>query len=223
MTGAAFGVIGCVVAILGALRAAWSPCGQSMLASITPLGERSRGCSWTVTATAFAIGAVSAGAITGAALATAGSLVPGGAGWRGRALAVVVGVAVLVDTTPLRKRLPLTRRQVNEDWMARYRGWVYGFGFGAQLGLGFATFVSCAAIYATLAAEFLSGSPAAGAVIGAVFGVTKAISLLPTRTARDHASLVALHRRLIGLEPTVARAVTAGEVVALVAIVGVLT
>ena len=42
--------------------------------------------------------------------------------------------------------------------MVTYRGWVYGVGFGAQLGLGFITLVACAAIYCAFAIEFLSGS-----------------------------------------------------------------
>ena len=38
-----FFVVGAVVAVHGAARAAWSPCGQSMLASLTPVAERARG------------------------------------------------------------------------------------------------------------------------------------------------------------------------------------
>ena len=103
-----------------------------MLASITPLGERSRGFSWRLTATAFAIGAIGAGAAAGAAVAAIGSLLPPGSGWRATALLVALAVAVAFDATALRERLPTTRRQVNEDWMTLYRGWVYGVEFGAQ-------------------------------------------------------------------------------------------
>jgi len=218
MSALAFTLASCVVAVLGAARATWSPCGQSMLATLTPLGERSRGSSWPLTATAFAIGTVGAGALSGAALAAAGSLLPASDAWRTGAFGVVLVAALLVDATPLQRCLPVTRRQVNEDWLARYRGWVYGVGFGAQLGLGFATFVSCAAVYATIAAEFLSGHPVTGAVIGAVFGATKALSLVPSRTARDPASLIALHRRLTALEPAVDRLAVAAEVLIVLAV-----
>ena len=111
-----------------------------MLASITPLGERGRGFSWNVTATAFAVGAVGAGAVAGARRSARSGrcsrAAPSGGRWRWSA---VLSVAVLFDATPLRSRLPTTRRQVNEDWVHRYRGWVYGISFGAQLGVGLAT------------------------------------------------------------------------------------
>jgi MFS family permease len=215
-----FAFAGCLVAVLGALRATWSPCGQSMLASLTPLGERSRGSSWPVTATAYAIGAIGGGALRGAALGLIGSLLPGGAGWRGAALLVVLALAVIVDATPLRRKLPLTRRQVNEDWLTRYRGWVYGIGFGSQLGLGFTTLAASAAVYATFACELVSGRPVIGAVIGIVFGGVKAFALLPARRAVDPGSLAALHRKLMRLEPTVDGAIIAVECVALLGVIG---
>ena len=182
-----------------------------MLASITPLGERSRGFSWRVTATAFAIGAIGAGAAAGTLVAALGALLPGGTAWRTIALLVVLGVALLYEATPLRGRLPTTRRQVNEDWMMRYRGWVYGVAFGAQLGGGVATIVTSAAIYATAAVAFLCGDPAVGAAIGAGFGLVRAMSLLPARGARNNESLVELHRRLSALELPVRRATPVAE------------
>ena len=42
---------------------------------------------------------------------------------------------------------PGPRRQVNERWLDEYRGWVYGLGFGAQLGLGVTTVITSAATY----------------------------------------------------------------------------
>jgi hypothetical protein len=177
-----------------------------MLTSITPLGERSRGFSWRVTAGAFAVGAIGTGALAGALAAALGSLLPVGWSARALALAAVLALALLYDATPLRARLPTTRRQVNEDWLARYRGWVYGAAFGAQLGVGVATIVTAAAIYAAVAAAFLCGAPLAGAAIGATFGVVRALSLAPARRARDGDGLRALHRALEALERPVRRA-----------------
>ena len=74
--------------------------------------------------------------------------------------------ALAFDATPLGRRLPTTRRQVNEDWMARYRGWVYGVAFGAQLSVGVATVVTSAAIYAAALGALLCGTAAAGAAVG---------------------------------------------------------
>jgi MFS family permease len=211
--------VGAIVAILGALRAAFSPCGQSMLASLTPYAEAARGSRWVVTSVSFSIGAVIAGACGGLMWGGLGSLLPAGE-WRLVAAAIVLALALVIDASSLRKRLPLTKRQVNEDWMVTYRGWVYGVGFGAQLGLGFITLVACAAIYATFAIEFLSGSIVAGAAIGATFGAAKAASLLPAGWATDRHSLVGLHRRLLTLEPLSIGAVAIAEVAAVVIVVG---
>ena len=193
-----FVLVGGLVAIHGALRAAWSPCGQSMLASLTPVAERARGSSWRVTVTAFALGAVAAGAAGGALLGGIGSLLPG-AHWRMPMVIVALTAALVIDGTPLRRRLPLTKRQVNEDWMHRYRGWVYGLGFGAQLGFGLSTIVSSAAMYVALVAAFLAGDPLRGAIVTGVFGLVRGLTILAAAHVRRPDQLVALHRRLARL------------------------
>ncbi|MGZ4244536.1 MAG: hypothetical protein ACXVSE_09620 [Solirubrobacteraceae bacterium] len=190
-----------------------------MLASITPLGERSRGFSWGLTASAFAAGTVIAGALAGAAGGAVGSVAPAGT-WRDAAALAVLVVALAVDATPLRDHLPTTRRQVNEDWMARYRGWVYGVAFGAQLGAGVVTVVTSAAIYAAALGALLCGTPAAGAVVGAAFGATRALSLVPARTATDPAGLVRLHDRLGRAERPARFVVVAAEAVAIALVAG---
>jgi hypothetical protein len=190
-----------------------------MLASITPLGERSRGSSWPVTVAAFIAGAVAAGALAGASIGEIGGLLPDGHGWRAALVLTAVAVAVLFDATPLRARLPTSRRQVNEDWLARYRGWVYGLGFGAQLGLGVVTIVTSATIYSTAAVALAASRPGIGALVGASFGAVRGLSLVFARQARDPLSLGALHRRLAGLEPGVRRSAAALELLTLATVV----
>jgi MFS family permease len=186
-----------------------------MLASITPLGERSRGFSWSLTASAFAAGSLVTAGLAGALGGALGSLAPGGT-WRGAVALAVIAVALAFDATPSRPRLPTTRRQVNEDWMARYRGWVYGVAYGAQLGLGVATVVTSAAIYAAALGALLCGTIAAGALVGAAFGLTRALTLLPAARATTPEGLSALHRALGRLEgparwaPVIAEVVAAG-------------
>ncbi len=192
-----------------------------MLASITPLGERSRGFSWRVTATWFAIAALAAGAAFGAALGAVGSLLPGVGRWRVAVLVAVLAVAVALDATwSRRRRVPSIRRQVNEDWLGRYRGWVYGVGFGAQLGVGVATIVTSAATYATVALELLSASAGAGAAIGGTFGAVRALSLLFGSRVRDRDGLLSLHRRLLALEASVRGGSTLLALAALLATIG---
>src|SRR6476619_1392056 len=166
-----------------------------MLGSITPLGERSRGRRWGITVTAFAVAATGAGAVAGALLGAAGGLAGISAATRMVLLGAAVAVAVAVDLAP-GLRAPGPRRQVNEAWLHRYRGWVYGAGFGVQLGLGVTTIVSTAAVYATGAAAFLAGSAAAGALVGAVFGLARAATLLAAGGVDEPGALATLDRRL---------------------------
>ena len=76
-------------------------------------------------------------------------------------LAVLAIVAAAVDGGVFGFRPPFFRRQVNEDWLPRYRGWLYGVGFGWQVGVGVATYIMTAAVFLTVAIGVLTGSPAA--------------------------------------------------------------
>jgi sulfite exporter TauE/SafE len=164
-----------------------------MLASITPLGERGRRSNWRVTVTAFLVGATAAAAVAGAALGALGSIVlparPGLA-----VLLVAIGVAIVLDGLPI--AVPGPRRQVDERWLDRYRGWVYGVGYGAQLGLGVTTIVSSAATYVAVLAAFLTASAPAGAVVLGCFGAMRGLIPLATAGIRSQRQLLAFHRAL---------------------------
>lgn len=148
-----------------------------MLGSITPLGERGRNRRWGVTVTTYVIGSVLGGVAIAGALGWLGAVLGvGGLAETTRlgVLAAAVGIGVAFDLRLAGLRLPTVHRQVNEDWMQRYRSWVYGLGFGVQLGLGVVTIVTTSAIYVMLLAATLSGSAATGASIGGVFGFVRA-------------------------------------------------
>jgi hypothetical protein len=168
-----------------------------MLASITPLGERGRHARWGLTVTAFLLGATAAGAGAGALLGGLGALVlPDSLSAHVRlvALGAVLVLAIALDGLP--GSVPGPRRQVDEHWLDRYRGWVYGLGYGWQLGLGVTTVVSSAATYVALLAAFLAGGPAAGAVILGSFGAVRGLTPMATAGVRSQRQLVALHRGL---------------------------
>ena len=173
-----------------------------MLASITPLGERARGSRWGVTVAFFAAGSVVAAVAVGALAGELGRLTwPGPSGrWEPRlaVLAVALAAAIALDAGAGAGgiRIPSVRRQVNEDWLREYRGWVYGLGFGLQLGLGVSTIVTTAAVYVTLVAAWLSGDPLLGAAIAGAFGAARAASLLAGAGATRPDGLVALHARM---------------------------
>jgi hypothetical protein len=165
-----------------------------MLASITPLGERGRHSHWGVTVTAFVAGAGAAGALLGTVTGGIGSLLlDGGVSLRAR-LAVLAGAALVAFALDaLMPAPPGPRRQVDERWLDRFRGWVYGLGYGVQLGLGVTTVVSSAATYLALTAALLLADAGAGAVVMGCFGLMRGISLLAGARVHSPEQLIALH------------------------------
>ena len=182
-----------------------------MLGSITPLGERGRNSRWVVTVTAYVAGSVAAGAVMGSLLGAIGgalSIPPEARLWT---LGVLVAAGVAVDGGVAGARLPTVRRQVNEDWLARYRGWVYGGAFGVQLGLGVVTVVNLSAVYTALGAELLAGSAAAGALIGGTFGLLRALPLVGTARVRAPDDLRDVDARLRAWDAPARRLAVAAE------------
>jgi hypothetical protein len=75
-------------------------------------------------------------------------------------------------------RLPTVIRQVDENWIPRYRAWVCAGGFGFQLGLGVVTIVTTSAVYLTWILAGLAGSVWGAIAIGATFGAVRALPML---------------------------------------------
>ena len=207
---------GVLVAVGAALRSTWSPCGLSMLSSITPFGERARGHRYGVTAGWFWIGSAAGGLCLGAAMAALAVVVRvavagvgfGGAGVGGSAGALIIGAGLaaagsLVDAGRFGPILPLVRRQVDDAWLARYRPWVYGAGFGWQVGVGFATYVMTAGVAVVVGLGALTGSPAEALAIGVIFGAVRGSTVRLTSRAADPAGLRSLHRWLDLIGPAV--------------------
>lgn len=187
-----------------------------MLTSITPLGERGRGFRWGVTLGFMLLGSGLGAAAVGVLLgllgdATVGSASGAGAEWRLYLLAALLGAAFFVEAGIAGLSVPTIRRQVDERWLNAYRGWVYGFGFGVQLGAGVVTIVSTASVYVTFAACWLAGAPLPGLLIGAVFGAARAAPLFGARRVRDPGALQELGQRLVRWARPVSRAALAGE------------
>jgi hypothetical protein len=180
-----------------------------MLASITPLGERGRRSRWGITITAFALGATVAGAAAGAALGALGSVALGSVGVHARlaVLTVALVAAVAVDVRP--GAAPGPRRQVDERWLDEFRGWVYGLGFGAQLGVGVTTIVTSAATYVAILAALLTGDVARGALVLGFYGWARGVTPLIAAGVERPEELIALHRRLERWRQPAARLCTA--------------
>ena len=161
-----------------------------MMASINPLGERARGNRWWRTATAFTAGCLLGGWALGAVAGAAGRLVAlATADPTGAAVTVAGGLALTAGLAELAAwPVPTVHRQVDEAWLARYRGWVYGAGFGLQLGSGLATTVTTGAVYAMVGVAGLlgaTGRPSWAQVVGAVFGLVRSGPVLAGGTLSD--------------------------------------
>jgi hypothetical protein len=188
-----------------------------MLASITPLGERGRGSRWAITIVAFASAATVAGAALGALLGAAGGTLSGAVSDEGRlaVLAVMLAAAAALDLRS--RRVPGPRRQVNERWLDEYRGWVYGAGYGGQLGVGFTTVVMSSATYVAVGAAILSGRASEGALMMGCYGAIRGVTPLIGARVNTPAALLRLHRALGRWADPVRQA----ALIALVASVGV--
>ncbi len=202
-----------------------------MLASINPLVERVRGRRWGETVLAYFVGSVLGGFEVGALLGGLGGLArdllsvlgalsepAGRAGLAQQGLAAGLvalgGLGGLLETVG---RVPTWRRQVDEAWLTRYRGWVYGAGFGLQLGAGVATTVTTGAIYLAGVFAVVAASPARGGLIGAVFGLARAAPVLLGARIGDAMALRSLVKRLATWETAGRRATAVVLVVAGVA------
>lgn len=175
-----------------------------MLSSIHPLGERARNNRWGFTVVSYVLGSAAAGALLGAILGSIGYALVSVLHLSGRwALPLVAFAGIfgaVLDLGWARLGVPsLWPRQVNDRWLTTYRGWVYGAGFGFQLGLGMATFVTTAAVYATWLVALLSASPSTGLVIGAAFGIARAATVFAVARVHDPAGLRRAHGRLQAL------------------------
>ena len=206
------------IAIVAAFRSTWSPCGVSMLSSITPLSEVGRGHRYGVTVSWFLFGSI-LGGITLGGVAALGAMVVAGLGLSPAASAALVLVAGLItlasDLGIGGFRLPANPRQVERTWLDRYRPWVYGIGFGWQLGVGVATYVMSASVYLMIVVAASTGEPWLALAIVTLFGLLRGLAVLPAATVRTPSDLGRLHRLIERLRP-------AGRVVALAGQIGVL-
>jgi sulfite exporter TauE/SafE len=199
-----------------------------MLASINPLGERSRNRRWWATygwyLAGSVLGGVSMGALLGALGVVIDELVPHVEDATAVVVLVLGLVGLVLELHVGGVPLPTVRRQVDENWIPRYRAWVYAGGFGFQLGLGVVTVVTTVTVYLAWALAVLAGSVLGGAVIGFTFGFVRAMPLLLVARADSPIRLRAALQRFAGWAPAGDRSATAAAaavpIVALFVVLG---
>ncbi|HDH03432.1 MAG TPA: hypothetical protein ENH15_04220 [Actinobacteria bacterium] len=171
-----------------------------MLSSIHPFGERSRNNRYALTVLAYVIGSVVGGALSGAAFGAIGSAAVSVIGPATTPILVMGGIVaaagIMFDMGVGGLRLPTLHRQVNEDWLTTYRSWVYGAGWGFQLGFGLMTIVPSASIYTMFVLIVLNGSIVGGIIVGSFFGLARSSMIFTMARVDSPERLRSAHRTL---------------------------
>ena len=210
-----------LVAGVAAARSTWSPCGRSMLSTITPFDERSKGHRYAATSAWFVLGASLGGLMLGSVIAVlaVATRSAGPSALTVGTFGLVAALVVLVSDAGLAGvRLPVHHRQVNERWLDAYRPWVYGTGFGFQIGTGVATYVTTAAVYLMVVLGALTGRPEVALAVGVAFGLVRGLAVTLTRNVTSPTALLVFHQRFAALRPWADRGVVASLVVASMAL-----
>lgn len=172
-------------ALVIGLTGAWSPCGFSMVETIGLAGDGNRRRTTLASCATFAPGAVVGGIITFGALSLLGFLLHGSGGSIPYLVAAAVALAAAAAEAAGVRIAPQIRRQLPERWRWTMPLPVAAALYGVLLGLGFTTFVLSFGVWALAGISLALGNPGAGLVIGAAFGVGRAIPIVVVAPAVD--------------------------------------
>lgn len=194
----------CVAALAAGIAGTWSPCGLSMIWTLSPV-DHDHGAR---RARSGAL-ALTAGCIAGGTGLFAGVAALGGALWSdARVTAGTVALAAaLLDLRGL-PVLPQVRRQVPEPWRRHAPLEIAAGAYGVLLGLGFTTFVMSYALWGLALVAMLVADPALGIPLGAAFGLGRALPIAVLAPAGDARWALAAQERM-AQRPAVLRTVRA--------------
>ncbi|HEY7268044.1 MAG TPA: hypothetical protein VH501_10130 [Solirubrobacterales bacterium] len=167
-----------IAALLIGATGTFSPCGLSVIDTIGPTGHTG-GRRTTIAACAtFLPGAVAGGLLTFGSLAALGEWLHG-TGGRASYL-VAAGIALLAALLEARgvRIVPQIRRQLPEHWRRVMPMPLAAALYGVLLGIGFTTFVLSFGVWALAGVSLAVGDPGLGLLLGACFGVGRAIPIL---------------------------------------------
>jgi hypothetical protein len=177
LSGALEIALGVAALIVGA-TGTFSPCGLSAIDTIGPRGHTGGRRITAAACATFLPGAVAGGLITFGSLAWVGELLHGAGG----RLAYVVagGMALLAAILEARGTpiVPQIRRQLPEHWRRLMPMPAAAALYGVLLGLGFTTFVLSFGVWALAGVSLALGDPSIGLLLGAAFGIGRAIPIV---------------------------------------------
>ena len=189
-----------------------------MLSSIHPFGERSRSNSFGQTATAHIVGSALGGAALGALAGVVGLAFTAAVDLSTTARTAIVLastiVALVLEATQRERLLPSRTRQVDENWIQTYRGWVYGGGWGAELGFGISTIITTALVHLLVVTMVFAGSFPIALMLGTTFGVVRGATVLAAAGVDSPERLRTFHQRLDAMRQRSQQGVVASLIVA---------
>ncbi len=167
-----------LAALLIGATGTFSPCGLSAIETIGPTGHGGGRRTTFAACAAFAPGALAGGLATFGLLALAGDALHGAGGDAAYWIAAAVAAfAALLEVRGTRI-VPQIRRQLPEHWRRVMPMPLAGGLYGVLLGLGFTTFVLSFGVWALAGISLALGDPALGLLIGAGFGVGRALPVV---------------------------------------------
>ncbi len=174
-----------LAAVLIGLTGAWSPCGFSMVETIGLAGDGGRRWTTIGACATFLVGAVLGGVVTFGSLSALGEAVHGAGGRLAYGVAAAIAVAAAAAEARGMRIVPQIRRQLPQGWRWTMPLPLASALYGILLGLGFTTFVLSFGVWALAGIGVALGDPSAGVLVGAAFGVGRAIPVLAVAPAVD--------------------------------------
>jgi hypothetical protein len=166
-----------LAALLIGATGTFSPCGLSVIDTIGPTGHTGGRRVTIAACITFVPGAIAGGILTFGALAALGDVLHGA----GRAAYLIAaGIAAFAAVLELRgtRIVPQIRRQLPEHWRRLMPMPVAAALYGVLLGIGFTTFVLSFGVWALAGVSLAVGDPVLGIVVGACFGLGRALPIV---------------------------------------------
>jgi hypothetical protein len=165
-------------ALLIGATGTFSPCGLSVIETIGPTGHTGGRRTTVGACVTFLPGAVGGGVLTFGSLALFGDSLHGAGGRASYLVAATIAlVAALLEARGTRI-VPQIRRQLPEHWRRVLPMPLAAALYGLLLGIGFTTFVLSFGVWALAGVSLALGDPLLGLLIGAAFGIGRAIPIL---------------------------------------------
>lgn len=167
-----------VAALLIGATGTFSPCGLSVIDTIGPTGHTGGRRTTAAACAAFAPGAIAGGLLTFGALALLGRLLHGAGGHIAYAVAAAIAILAAILEARGTRIVPQIRRQLPEHWRRVMPMPVAAALYGVLLGVGFTTFVLSFGVWALAGVSLALGDPRLGLLVGACFGIGRAIPIV---------------------------------------------